>query len=611
MPPKKSIRTMQDILDTLPELGFSDATVAQIRPQIKRCSTIYNAPLNRIPADLKAFEKKWGRGRGAGPFHQLGFTSQQQFKAWRKRVSNALSRATMEKPRTAISDEWAELIRVAAENGGVGRFLPPHLDQSIRAIAKPASNDGITPCNVDGAWIEEAAKPLKGNARKQFKRGINAVNKLIEARDNLGTEAAQLLPERALAQPAPVKRAASNWRRDQGPHTERLWRDFDRLVAQKRGYDTLGRPVPAEFSGFNAITERNYARDLRIAAATLEQCDQINLDSRPGIADICTPENIRVVVNTWKQRSRDGEVSEQAGTRQRLASHLENLARQNGHLTNDDEAKLTDIVKHVYKNGPPANQMSRKRWYWIKSFAADPAQERRVLMMPDLLMKESRSHLQNWEQYKKERKRKLMIHALYCGIAAAQAEILFRVTPVRARNLRTLSIRGPDATLVHVDTESPRIDIPGRTVKNKYDIDALFESDAGPVLRFYLDEIRPRLVSDHPYGKNHDDGDFLFPGTLPGCPLNETTFAEYYRHGCDHIGEDMTLHLARHICAFMILRENPNAIAEAAALLGISIRTTRQFYAFMDEMRLQEEGREMLRRSRKEALKHRKGTRDG
>jgi hypothetical protein len=42
-------RTMQNLLDGLDGLGYSRKVVNQIRPQLKRCATVYKSPLARIP----------------------------------------------------------------------------------------------------------------------------------------------------------------------------------------------------------------------------------------------------------------------------------------------------------------------------------------------------------------------------------------------------------------------------------------------------------------------------------------------------------------------------------------------------------------------------------
>ena len=89
--------------------------------------------------------------------------------------------------------------------------------------------------------------------------------------------------------------------------------------------------------------------------------------------------------------------------------------------------------------------------------------------------------------------------------------------------------------------------------------------------------------------------------------MEETTFAEHYRRGCLRIGVDMVLHQARHICAYYILDENPNAWDAAAAVLGDEIETVKAYYAWMDDRKACATGRAILRDARAKRRRHVKG----
>ena len=99
-----TIRTMQDLLDNLDQLGYKQSVVNQIRPRIIDCARVYKAPLNRSPADLADFEERWGRGRVAAI--ALGFQSHERFIEWRKRVRAALGRAAGPTTPVAVLPAW-------------------------------------------------------------------------------------------------------------------------------------------------------------------------------------------------------------------------------------------------------------------------------------------------------------------------------------------------------------------------------------------------------------------------------------------------------------------------------------------------------------------------
>jgi hypothetical protein len=120
------------------------------------------------------------------------------------------------------------------------------------------------------------------------------------------------------------------------------------------------------------------------------------------------------------------------------------------------------------------------------------------------------------------------------------------------------------------------------------------------------EEIRPRLIAEHPFNHPFLDSDYLFPSTS-AAPMERSMCAGWYGFGCTEAGVPMTLHQARHISAYWILSVDPNAWADAAAVLHIDEMTVRKHYAWMNTKRANDAGRAKLREARKSARKHRKG----
>ena len=254
--------------------------------------------------------------------------------------------------------------------------------------------------------------------------------------------------------------------------------------------------------------------------------------------------------------------------------------------------------------------MMPERVQWVKDFAANPALQRAVLGMPETLMREADRILKDWDKHKRKKNQKLRMDALKMGTTACMAAILFRAAPVRAANLRHLKFQGDAANLVD-DGGGLRVIVPGEEVKNRRAIDQTADDDAWPVIAWYLEHIRPKLIGDHPYLQKKVrlvDSDYLFPSTTADRPLEETTLADHYARGCELAGVGMTFHLARHITVFLILDADPNAWAAAAAVLDDEIGTVRDHYAWMDTRKASAEGRALVKQSRDAARKHRKGT---
>jgi hypothetical protein len=225
--------------------------------------------------------------------------------------------------------------------------------------------------------------------------------------------------------------------------------------------------------------------------------------------------------------------------------------------------------------------MSRERLEWIKAFAHDPMQQRAVDNMPETLRREAQRILDRWDDLGRSRRRKEQMKALSLGIAACIAAILFRGSPVRAANARSIRHEGASRTLILDEARmTAQIDLPGSETKNRAASDATIDDDALPIIDWYLREIRPRLIAQHPYGHKIVDSDYLFPSTRPDAEMEETTFAKHYRAGCLRICVDMVLHQARHISAYFILDADPNAWAATAAVLCDEIETVRAYYAW-------------------------------
>lgn len=199
------------------------------------------------------------------------------------------------------------------------------------------------------------------------------------------------------------------------------------------------------------------------------------------------------------------------------------------------------------------------------------------------------------------------------GVAAAQVGILFRASPVRATNLRTLRLRGDGAEFKCTDLLADprltelRVVIAGDQVKNGESIDQIADDDLAPIVRWYLREIRPRLIGAHPFSKAYVDSDYLFPSTST-APMERSVFNRNFRDGLREVGFEMELHQARHVSAYFILSVDPNGWDDAAALLRVDVATARRHYGWMDTHRASAAGREKLREARKRANRHHKGT---
>lgn len=601
-----NIRNMQDLYDNLDGLGYSPSVVNQIRPRIRESPKFYNRPLCQIDVDYDAFVERWGTGHVAAL--ASGFKSREHFVEWRKRVRGALSRVHVKPAKgAAILPEWQALVAAVKAHSGPKKRLGPHRAHGVELLAECASADGLRPQDLTDPAVSRIAAPLKTKARRTFKRGIDTMNDLFDHPDIIAPLGPDF-PEAPLAQPDRVKSVPSTRRRSGPNASPEFWNAFDAFVARKRGTDDLGRPVPAEESEFKPRTAQTYENELNKATGVLERAGVLLPGDVLTLRDLCSLETITRVADLWQVRMLDGEVDKEAATLHLTVERLSHIAVYSKFLRKKDRKKLQKLRDKVRNKAKRRGRMSAPRESWIKAFSRSTPQQLAVHGMPEALMREAQKILDDWDRLKKAKKHKVRMRALHLGIAAVQSAILFRGSAVRASNLRGLPFRGEDAQLFLADGEQDvRLSIPAALVKNGVEIEADFDDDAWPIIDWYLREIRPRLVQDHPYGHNLADGDWLFPSKRADRPMEETTFADHYRVGVEAVGLDMTLHQARHITVYFILDEDPSALALAAAVLGDDVSTVEAHYAWMDGVKAVIEGRKLLQQSRKQARKHIRG----
>lgn len=602
---KHDIRTMQDLLENLDKLGYSEAVVNQIRPRIRDCEVIYNAPLRRIPADYDAFIDRWGNGR-IGALAE-GFKSREHFVEWRKRVRAALSRCQVRPQNDAeLLPDWEAVIAHVTELSGPQKPLGPHRQIGVALLGRLASAADLGPTEITAASIETFYAGLRSEKRRTFRRGLETLNAFVAAPELAGP-VRHLLRETPYSLPASFLGPAASLRRGGPAEATRLWREFDVFVAAKRGNDALGRPIAAGASAFKPRTAETYENALSLALGVLERAGDIAPGTSLALRDLCSLAAITRFVELWQLRALDGEVRSDAGTLHLAVERLSHIAVFSGFVTKADRKKLQKLRDTVRKSTPRRSKMSAPREAWIKAFARSMPQQLAVHGMPEKLMAEANCILEKWDELKRARRHKERMRALRLGIAAVQAAVLFRGSAIRAKNLRNLTFRGPNAQLFLKDRGDVWLSIPASLVKNNVAIEADFDADARAIIEWYLAEIRPRLVSEHPYGHHLSDCDFLFPSKTCDSAMEETVFAGHYRFGVEAVGLDMTLHQARHITAYFILDADPSAIALAAAVLGDEVSTVEAHYAFLDGVKAVREARLLLQEQRAKSRKHKKG----
>lgn len=589
--------TMKDLEAVLPSLGYSKSFQKNLRAAIRKCAKVYNTDLDRIPADLAAFDQKWGKGR----VHVVPapFRSAREFRDWRKNVRIALARVAGVPSSAPLNSSCGTVLAAVRGNQGKGKFLGPNSDITIEVVLRAASRDGLSPADITDEWIDRTALSLSSTLRKSFCRGLKGLNRIVERQSGL-PELTGLLPGTPLPQPRELRPVTSNWRRKSAnPSATMIWSDFDRIMHLKR-YSEEEAEIEGTPAAFKDTSIMAYENSLNWLLRELAAEDLLE----PGcdLKEVITQPNLVAAINRWiKARKARGQSAE-TSTLYCHVSRMVHLAIAYFDLSPKEAKRLVELRRKDAIRTKSVGKMSVKREKWIKDFDRDVAKQEKAHRLPEVLMKRSNAILARADWEGKVRPGEVMM-ALRMGIAAIATAILFRASPVRSTNLRTLRMRGEGAEfsteqlMQDARLRELRLHVPGAQVKNRVTIDEIADDDLAPVVRWYLEEIRPRLIAAHPFGKYYVDSDYLFPSTSEG-PMERSGFSATFRSACLEVGFDMEMHQARHVCAYWILSIDPNAWGEVAALLGDDEMTVRKYYGWLDKRHASEAARAKLREKR-------------
>lgn len=596
--------SMAAVAAALAGLGYGPSYFRTVRAALHKAAKVYDRPLARIPACPDAFEERWGRDPG---YVRFGFTSLKQFRAWRSTMRGVLARFARRRvtgdwrgaPRDGAWRRIADFVRDAAPGLGLvsrGAFMP------FATFVSVAAEDGIAPAAVDEARIARALVRLGYGRRKRCLAGLGVFNALI------ASPAAQaalpgLLPAAPIAPPPrPVAKGGyAGFLPAEIPPAVRA--DFDAWLDRKRhGAFGDGLTKGDDKTAFTDSSARAYGHAIGWLWRTLAAAGRIDPGGVAGLADLLTCRNILDAARLFRERRADpaSGLARDAGSLHAYVGKTTRIALEHCAVPPAEREKLRELRRHRFVRTPSVAGMASDRAQWLRDLARDDRLQRRLLGLPELLTGLSRDILARWDALADAGKRVERMRGLKLGVAAAQAAILFHGKPIRAGNLRHLRIWCDERTLVLPSgrARSMLLSIPGEEVKNGKPIEGELDPEAWPVLRFYLGEVRPRLIEAHPFGRNCADSSYLFCSPRPDRPMEASVFAAAYAAAMREAGLDMTLHLARHASVFFLLDEDPNAWAEAAELLGDTETTVHRHYAFMSERKVHRAARATLRRAR-------------
>jgi hypothetical protein len=270
-------------------------------------------------------------------------------------------------------------------------------------------------------------------------------------------------------------------------------------------------------------------------------------------------------------------------------------------------------AKPVLQEGHAAGKrMSPKTQAWCRDLLADPEKIRHFETQHMAYARRARQALADAEAERfdlvalandpaklrrlpRERRRRakaLLRRARMFGVCAAYAAISLEGAPFRQENTLGLLMSGATATFFdHSRERDPhfRIVIPNELLKNgKYltqrgeTLPPIFlrrekPTDlAMPILRFYIDRIRPLFPK-------HETTSALFPSLdCKGWHFCNRTFGNWLHECSIEIGLPLTSHNFRHGRCTIEVNDDPASIERLALYLGDRPKTIRKYYAFLN-----------------------------
>jgi integrase len=145
-----------------------------------------------------------------------------------------------------------------------------------------------------------------------------------------------------------------------------------------------------------------------------------------------------------------------------------------------------------------------------------------------------------------------------------------------------------------------RLTIPARYVKNKKQIDGELTPEAAEIVHFFIKHFRPVLMKAVGASVRNP---YLFPAAggkhRTGTQLNDIFTRRNWKVG----GFVLNIHCQRHVCAKLILDDDPTQMELVRILLDHkSIKTTERFYSRINKVIALRQFHDLVARRRRELL---------
>lgn len=596
------MNTLHDVLSELlahPE-QWPATSHAKIADAIRRLSRLLRIPLTDIPACPSSVT---ALVRAQLHWRTAGFTTEQAFGDWLGRIKRAIRETKCGRGGvpsfTRVQDytpAWRALIQDLDDAVARGQAAP-WLRRSLAHLAGFANSRGKSPAEVDNLLLKDLLDIHRQRGRAGKILTTKAIasarswNRLIALKAGDNPEWLRHLPDgltqlnwerqsRAVNPPietwppslqADLTRLMGQLRGCSHPATGAVSQRFAAIVARDR-QPARDEPDRRRWKrlreGLSEKTCRSYVMAIRQTVGALVRADT-PLEHITALDQLLTPAATAISLEDYdiRLRATTTAIGEGPASAWQLATTLATLAR---HWRSPcaEELQVFAELRHAARTESCGTMAaSRKKLLWQFD---EPANLLAWFNRPMEL--ELRAEAQ--------RRRGRIADSAIADIETAILCRLVSVLPARLSNLGSIRIGGTDPHLVlsrHA-RESSWIIWPAREVKNKRWLRAEIDRESERLIRLYMAHYRPAYMQRHGIA----DSDALFAGGVNDgrgdAHRDYASLGSNFTKRMKEVGLDMTMHLARHLAARIVLDMDPTMLPLVADLLGDAIETVREYY---------------------------------
>ena len=555
---------------------------------IDRVARILNRPLDQIDAELELvevrFPPEWTDA--------AEWPTARAYRSFRGPLQGALREFlgvhAIRAELAAREDDWAALIAAVEPltKGKLGAvktepYWHPMKLVGLKTLAREARFLGIQPGQLNVETGNQVASAVSGNLRRAVISALRRLDELYafpEPRHLLPAQPIAFTPERLVPTLVPLPE---------------IWET--QIIAWVTAVTvTNWDPVAEKFSD-------DHDKHAHVLRSALRTCARIALDlglvAPDGDLHAVLANDTTMIAIAREMFESSGKSKKEGGLAPRSSrKYLKGWNQVRAHLGIDLEIMQAVLANNEVSRKGAKNdkEMTQKNRQFCEALLEKPALRRRFFMSHRAIQAEAMRILDLARSEGRDLTGNERADVRMLGVAACFAAIEIGGAPIRMKNAIQLTWVGEDAKIriPEKGTKPIAIFIPGGETKNKKPIEVRIK----PCKHGYYDVIRWFIKDIRPHFPNAKTSPYLFPSLKhPDGHVSNGHFRDTFKSLMANIADvPMTPHQMRHGQTSLLLNAHPDKVEVIAMRIGDHPDTLRQFYGWLNALRLVERGQDLL-----------------